>query len=117
MNEYFVTKRDLDEDRDHMWSAIARCLTDLRKEYLLILNTLGCKNCPAENKKGDKRMSKVKTLIEKLWLIADKLDNKELLDITKELEKYVEKTESFTEELEGLKKKINTLKERVDKRG
>lgn len=118
---YFVSREELlfelDRMRDHMFNAIAKCLTDLRKEYLLIFDTLGCKTCPAKNKKGEKIMDKVKTLIEKLWIIADKSENKELLDIAKGLEAYVQKTEDFTEELEGLKKKIDILEERVDKRG
>lgn len=118
---YFVSKDDLDraldEERDRLFTVIGRALYELEHRFSLLINVGFTKSDPTEIKqKGDKKMSKAKTLIEKLWIIADKSDNKELVDITKELEKYVEKTESFTEELEGLTKKIKGLQERVEKR-
>lgn len=78
MNEYFITKRELDEDRKHMWNAIAKCITDLRNEFLLILDAMGYESHPAKEIKKGEKMSKIKTLIGELWVIADKLDNKEL---------------------------------------
>lgn len=118
MNNYFITKRDLDEDREHVLNAVSKCICDLRNEILLILDSLGYKIHPAkEIKKGDKMSGKkIKALMERLWLVADKLDNEELVSIAKELEEYVEKTsgnlKKFNEELKGLLERVRVLEEK-----
>lgn len=118
---YFISQDDLDramdEERDRLFTVIGRALYELEHRFSLLINVGFTKSDPAKKiKKGDKKMSKAKTLIEKLWIIADKSDNKELVDITKELESYVTKTENFTEELKGLSEKIKGLQEKVGKR-
>lgn len=116
MNEFFITKRELDEDRKHVLNAVAKSLSDIRNEFLLILDSVGYKAYPAKNKKGDKLMEKkIKTLIEKLWILADKLEDKELVEITKGLEEYISKRSTdikkFHEELKGLMEKVKVLEE------
>lgn len=118
MNDYFITKEDLDVDREHMWNAIAKCLSDLRNEFLLILDAMGYESRPAkEIKKGDKMSErKIKELIGQLWILGEKLNNEEILDIAKGLEEYVEKASSnlkeFNEELKDLLGRVKALEEK-----
>lgn len=102
-------------ERDNV---LSKKLKDLRNEFLLILDAIGYESYPAKNKKGDKKMSKVKTLIDQLWILGEKLDNKELLDIAKGLEEYVGKTGSdlkkFRGELKGLLERVKVLEEQKE---
>lgn len=116
MNNYFITKEDLDDMRDHMFTVIAKSLNDIRNEFLLILDSVGYKVYLAKNKKGNKMSEKkIKTLIEKLWILADKLENKELISIAKGLEEYVAKRSTdikkFHKELKGLLERVKALEE------
>lgn len=116
MNNYFITKEDLEEMRDRMFTAIARAFWQLEHKVSLLINVGFTRRDSAEIRKGEKMSEKkIKALIEKLWILADKLDNKELLDIAKGLEAYVEKTGSnlkkFRGELKGLMERVKTLEE------
>lgn len=117
MNNYFVTKKDLDEMRDKMFAVIARAFWELEHKVSLLVNIGFPKRDPTEKIK-EKQMSekKIQALIAELWLLGEKLDNKELKDIAGELEKYVEKTDTnlkkFNEELKGLMGRIKALEEK-----
>ena len=116
MNNYFVTKEDLDTMRDQIFTVIARAFWQLEHKVSLLINVGFNRRDSAEIRKGDKmKEKKIKALIDQLWLIADKSDNKELISIVKGLEKYVEKTDSnlkkFKDELKGLLERVKVLEE------
>ena len=121
MNNYFVTKEELKEEldtmRDKMFTVIARAFWQLEHKVSLLVN-IGFPKKDSTEIKGEKQMSekKIEGLMERLWTVADALDNKELIGIVKELEAYVEKTTSnlkkFNDELKGLMGRIKALEEK-----
>lgn len=54
---YFVTKQELDEQREHMFSAIAKCLSDLEKAF---------KKCMEDLKEMNKTVGDINRRIEAL---------------------------------------------------
>ena len=117
MNNYFVTKEELDAMRDKMFSVIARAFWQLEHKISLLIN-VGFPKRDSTEIKGEERMKekKIKALIAQLLVLGERWDNKELKDIAGELEAYVEETGSnlkkFRGELKGLMERVKVLEEK-----
>lgn len=89
MNDYFVTRSEMDEMRDHMFTAIAKSFSDLDKKFTLLINIVNAK----KNKERSKKMGDetVEELLEVLKEIASESEDKNLIYIAIELKKGFEK--------------------------
>ena len=110
---YFVSKKELNEMRDHMFSAIAKTLWELEQRVSLIINVGITKGDPSEVRKGVKKMSEIKELMEKLKTLSEENNDEELRDIVLRLEgalqKDAERWKNFKGQLDDMVGRVNTL--------
>lgn len=98
-----------------MWRAIAKCMSDLRKEILLILDSVGYKETHPEKKTkiGVKRMSKrsFEEILEELVKHIMASEDEEAIVLVDELEESAKK---FIAEKERLKGKLDEILKKAE---
>lgn len=123
---YFISDDDLEralaEERHHLFTAIGKALYELEHRVSLLIDVGIKERYPTGNKHKGVKMSekKIKDLIGRLWIIGEEEDNKEVLNIAKELESFVEETSNdikeFNKKLGGLMKKVEVLEEKREEK-
>lgn len=116
MGDYFISRRELDEEREHLFNAMAKCLSDLEKElFLMIEAVLGQKSQTARNKNtGEKRMGEKRSVEEILKELMDyvlKSDDEKLIILADELEESIK---TFKEEKEKIQEKLIYFQKRIE---
>lgn len=110
---YFVSKEELDEMRDNMFSAIAKTLWELEHRVSLLINVGIAKSDPAKARKGVKKMEEIKDLISELKTISEDNNDEKLRDIIVKLEgaleKDAEKWKDFKGQLDDMIGRVNVL--------
>ena len=104
-------ERALAEERHHLFTAIGKALYELEHRVSLLIDVGIKERYPTGNKLKGVGKIKVKELLERLWIIADESNNKELVEITKELESFVEETSNDIKEFNS---KLGTLMKKVE---
>lgn len=130
VNNYFVTKRDLDEERDRLFTTLAKMfsekdkflskkLEELRNEFLLLIDTIGQqsyqlgKSAPSGRKRGAKRMSE-RPFEEILKELVDHIMNsndERAIILIDELEQSAEK---FKEGKKQMKLQLNRIHKKAE---